>query len=755
VGALTSTAYRFRARPWDVEGAGSVCGLCPSQCNVEFTVRDERVLRVRARDHDGVDDGWLCDKGRFAYQAIHAEERVVEPLVRDGDELRPASWERALSAAASALSKAHGSVAALAGGATTNEEGFLLQRLVRERLGSADLDCRVGGPVPLDVQRALAAPALQATVPDLEFAHAVLVLGTEPVDDAPILDLRIRKGVRRRGVKLAVASSRPSSLDPNADVVARYAPGGEHAFVAALDAALGGGSGDVASLAAAAGASADEVRAVAALLAGSEGGVAGGGGFGAGGAAAAGGGPAGGASRAAGAPGGAAASASGDAPGGSSATAGSGPAGGDTPGGGSAEGTPLETGAGGSASGTSGHFPGTGEPGGGAAHETAVGGGAPAGAPRGDRDVVILWGERVGPAALPALLSVAGRLGLAGRDGAGLLEVPAAANGRGLREAGVQPNAGPGLSELPTAGRSARDIAQAAADGDLAALYLLGVDPVREHADRRLWTRALARASTVIAHSSILTDALREHATVVFPAESYAEKEGTLVHPDGRIQRLRQAIGRPGAVRAGSQVLAELETRLASGTLGISTSVGRTNPQSPSAELFTAVSFYAGLTLEEIGGKGVRWQERAAAEHFPAPSPGAVDVGAPTAAPTPNGALRLGTFRSIWAAPEVDASPALKFLAPQQQLELSPKDAEKLGVGQGDQVRVGADGATVKATVALRANVPLGTVFLGEATAEDAVGELLADGPRLVTVTPATEPPAGSGAAARDAEVPA
>ena len=69
VGALTSRAYRFRARPWDIEGAGTVCAGCPAQCNVELTVRDERVLRVLARDNEEVDDGWLCDKGRFAYQA--------------------------------------------------------------------------------------------------------------------------------------------------------------------------------------------------------------------------------------------------------------------------------------------------------------------------------------------------------------------------------------------------------------------------------------------------------------------------------------------------------------------------------------------------------------------------------------------------------------------------------------------------------------------------------------------------------------
>src|SRR5436189_103793 len=84
VGALTSKPYRFRARPWDIEQAGSICTLCPAQCNVSFTVRDDRVLRVLSRDHKEVDDGWLCDKGRFAYQAIHADERITRPLIRDG-----------------------------------------------------------------------------------------------------------------------------------------------------------------------------------------------------------------------------------------------------------------------------------------------------------------------------------------------------------------------------------------------------------------------------------------------------------------------------------------------------------------------------------------------------------------------------------------------------------------------------------------------------------------------------------------------
>ncbi len=216
VGALTSQPYRFRARPWDIENAGGICTLCPSQCNVTFTVRDENVARVLAREHDEVDDGWLCDKGRFAYQAIHVDERITAPLVRDGGELRTVSWERALEAAGG-LAQAPGRASARSSAARPpTRRASCCSGCSREALELARHRLARRRRLPVGLARALARPALQATVPDLEFAHAVLVLGCEPLDDAPILDLRIRKGVRRRGVRLAVATARPSALDANA-----------------------------------------------------------------------------------------------------------------------------------------------------------------------------------------------------------------------------------------------------------------------------------------------------------------------------------------------------------------------------------------------------------------------------------------------------------------------------------------------------------------------------------------------------------
>ncbi|HWH44751.1 MAG TPA: NADH-quinone oxidoreductase subunit NuoG, partial [Thermoleophilaceae bacterium] len=402
VGALTSTAYRFRARPWDVENAGTVCTMCPSQCNVELTIRDDaRVLRVLARDNPDVDDGWLCDRGRFAYQSFHSEERITRPLVNEGGTLREVSWEKALSTAAGILSRAGERAAALAGGTATNEEGLLLQRILRDALGSQHVDSRPSGTLPPDTWRALSAPELSLPVWDVDNAGAILVLDTEPVDEAPILDLRVRKAARRNGAKVVIATSRPGSLDPGASAVLRFAPGGAEAAVSALAAALGagassplgGGTDAVDDLAGRAGADAAAVREAAALLQSS------------------------------------------------------GP-------------------------------------------------------------VAVVWGERLtsGPRAAQAasaLLALAARLGLAGDEGAGLIEVPSGTNARGLREVGCVPGLAPGLADSGD-GRGAEDIARGLAEGELTALVLLEADPLRTHPARAAWEAALDAAS-VVCFSRFLT----------------------------------------------------------------------------------------------------------------------------------------------------------------------------------------------------------------------------------------------------------
>ncbi len=184
-----------------------------------FTVRDERIQRVMARDNHEVDNGWLCDKGRFGFQMVSSEERITEPQLGGNR----AGWEQALESAASKLGAGRGRIAAIVGGEASNEEAYLTQRIVREALGSphvTSLDELAGGPLA-----ALSAPGMGASITAIDDAESVLLVGADPLNTMPILDLRLRKAVRHANLRLVVASDRPTALDGGAEETARYLPG--------------------------------------------------------------------------------------------------------------------------------------------------------------------------------------------------------------------------------------------------------------------------------------------------------------------------------------------------------------------------------------------------------------------------------------------------------------------------------------------------------------------------------------------------
>ena len=147
----------------------------------------------------------------------------------------------------------------------------------------------------------------------------------------------------------------------------------------------------------------------------------------------------------------------------------------------------------------------------------------------------------------------------------------------------------------------------------------------------------------------------------------------------------------------------------------------------------------------------MRWHEREAAASFEVPRWEPVPLEAPRSARAAKGALRLGTYRSLWSSKEVDVSPSLRFLRPQQVVELSPADAERLGVADGDRVEVGSNGTRVRGAVRLRDAVPRGSVFLADGTPQDAANQLTealveierVGGPDLAaSAAPATAAPA-------------
>ena len=153
VGALTSREYRFRARPWDLEHTPSVCAGCAVGCNVRLDTRRNDLLRLMARENLDVDDGWLCDLGRYGtLDRLRLGERITAPMVRRDGALVETTWDEALLAAAQGLRRAGASgVAALAGSRATNEQYFLLGRLFRTVLRSANMLVPRCSPAPTEV----------------------------------------------------------------------------------------------------------------------------------------------------------------------------------------------------------------------------------------------------------------------------------------------------------------------------------------------------------------------------------------------------------------------------------------------------------------------------------------------------------------------------------------------------------------------------------------------------------------------------
>ena len=208
VGALTSSKYRFKARPWDLQHQASICPSCAVGCNVSVHTRRNEVLRLVARENLAVDDGWLCDYGRFGtLDRLHQGTRITAPMVRRNGELEETSWEEALSAAAEGLDRArHTGVAALAGGRASNEELYLLGRLFRGVLRSPHVAVPGGSPAPTSVLGG-------APIDALEDADLILLLDANPIARQHVLDLRIRKQVKRRQTPLVLLVNEETKLD--------------------------------------------------------------------------------------------------------------------------------------------------------------------------------------------------------------------------------------------------------------------------------------------------------------------------------------------------------------------------------------------------------------------------------------------------------------------------------------------------------------------------------------------------------------
>ena len=198
VGALTSKAYRFRSRPWDLSHADSVCTQCSVGCNYRIDSRFGRIMRTFTRENTAVDDGWICDRGRYTFNYLYEPERLRQPLIKRDGEHRAASFDEAVAVAAERLGTAAKArkVGVIGGGRLSDEEAFALQQFAREVLGTDNIDYRVG------LQKYASPSRHEAKLEDIDDASLVLVFGAITPEQAPILDLRLRRAVARRHAKL-------------------------------------------------------------------------------------------------------------------------------------------------------------------------------------------------------------------------------------------------------------------------------------------------------------------------------------------------------------------------------------------------------------------------------------------------------------------------------------------------------------------------------------------------------------------------
>ncbi|MFY4719506.1 NADH-quinone oxidoreductase subunit G [Streptomyces sp. LaBMicrA B280] len=249
VGALTSAAYRFRSRPFDLVSSPSVCEHCAGGCATRTDHRRGKVMRRLAANDPEVNEEWICDKGRFGFRYAQLKDRLDTPLVRGADGvLEPASWPEALEAAARGLTAARSRAAVLTGGRLTVEDAYAYSKFARVALDTNDIDFRARAHSAEEAGFLAAAVAGRGrdlagtgvTYDALEQAPAVLLVGFEAEEEAPGVFLRLRKAWRRhKQLVFALATHATRGLQKAGGTLLPAAPGTETEWLDALASGVG------------------------------------------------------------------------------------------------------------------------------------------------------------------------------------------------------------------------------------------------------------------------------------------------------------------------------------------------------------------------------------------------------------------------------------------------------------------------------------------------------------------------------------
>ena len=653
VGALTAKPYRFKARPWDLDSVETSCQQCAVGCRGALESASNELVRLLGVDLDPVNQGWLCDRGRYAYEWVGSDDRVVNPAVRRGGGLVGVPWPEALDAAADALRGDPGAIGVIGGARGTNEDAYVWARLAKAVVGTDNVDAQLADGLPAEVVLGLP----RAVLDDLDRAAAIVVLGVDVKETLPVVYLRARHAAEELGVPIVDVAARDHGLTPYATSVHRHLPGDVGAAVAEVIAGLPGIVGDRTG--------------PVVVLAGR---------------------------------------------------------------------------------------PSVAEPATATVHALA----------------------QLSGLANARFLSALHRGNVHGALDLGL--APGLLPGRvdlasGRAHVGAAWGSVPAVPGLDTAG-----ILAATVEGRIRTLVLLGADPLTDFPDRALAAAALAKAEHVVVVGAFAADA-GDAATVVLPTTVWGEQTGTTTNLEGRVLRLARKVTPPGAAMEAWRIAGELAARLGTDfdletVTEVQDEIARVAPAFAGVDAALVASARDGVVLPLVDhadelvlgpaplGAGVSWEPiPAGADAAPAPealdatddsaddatddsadaapAPAiAVSVPAPpvalltwdrTATPAPTVpvdgyALRLVASRTLYGGDSATRrSPALAASTPTDAVLLVHRtDRERIGVADGDRVRVTSARGSVEVTVAADPATPLGTAFLAVnrrgASAADVIG---------------------------------
>ena len=644
VGALTATPYRFKARPWDLEEVDSTCAGCAVGCRITVQSSRNQLLRYNGVDSDAVNWSWLCDKGRYGFETVNSEERLGQPLLRQGDHLEPARWSDALAAASRLIADGLGrggaeGFAVLGGSRLTNEAAYAWVKLAKGVVGSDNVDAQLGDGLPAEAVLGLP----RATINDAcRPGGTIILLGPDPKETLGALYIRLKHAVVEDGAKLIEITPQRTGLARYAAASLTYRPG----EAAAVIGALLDGSGTSESVA---GLEPAAIAAAKAVL-----------------------------------------------------DAASGPV------------TVV-----------------LGRPSIAESASTIV-------------DAATLLADRV--------------------DGVRFLSALRRGNVHGALDLGMAPGLLPGRVRRDAAaewfgqawptvpgkdGLDATGILQAAADGKIDTLVLLGADPLSDFVDRDLAERALTGARTVIAVDQFLTES-SQRADVVLAAAGFAEVSGTTTNLESRITILNQKVTPAGTSRSDWSIAVDLADRLGA-------DLGFENPEEIWAEIEELSVVHSGVTLELLATQPTEGivvplpapepapvesdESDGATSEAEAPAAEAADATDGEAEPEPvdDGpalieAPELLEFRpaAATAVPPVDSyalrlvaprtmydhgtlvahAPASAGLAPASTLRLHPSDYDRAGIGADGRVKVTSGNRSVVVAASVDASLPRGTASL-------------------------------------------